>query len=128
MPTVEYGHIPWHIAARSPNIHNVGSDRSSPTARAAVPRTCMVVHNTGMHAAPYCPELGCTVCTRVSTKYEHIHCAITARSLNIHGIMSAYDAVANVMTAGHVGDPVLYLASATKHTAHHPADAYRACI
>jgi hypothetical protein len=51
--TVKYGHIPWHIAAWSPhNIHNVGSDMS-PTARAAVPHTCMVVHNTGMHAAKY---------------------------------------------------------------------------
>jgi hypothetical protein len=124
--TVKYGHIPWYIAARSPNIHNVGSGRS-PTARATVPHTCMIVRNTDMHAVTYCHELWCNVCTCVSAKYEHIHWAIAARSLNIHDIMSAYDDVTDV-TAGRVGDRVFYLAPATDHTAHHPADAYRDCI
>jgi hypothetical protein len=89
--------------------------------------TCIVVHNTGMHAVPYCHELGCTVCTCVSAKYEHIPWAIAAWALNIHVIMSAYGDVADV-TAVHVGDRVFYLAPATKHTAYHPIDAYSACI
>ena len=69
-----------------------------------------------------------TLYVRVSTvKYGHIPWAISARSLSIHGIMSAYDGVAYV-TAGRVGDRVFYLAPATKHTSQHPVDAYRACM